>query len=133
MAWPSMPLELSSLAEKAAEKSGFSDFTPNSCLINRYEPGARMALHQDKDEDDFAQPIVSVSLGLPTKVLFGGLKRSDKPLRTQLAHGDVVEWGGVSRLAYHGIDKLKEGKHELTGAYRYNLTFRSAKIIENLE
>ncbi|GJM01159.1 MAG: alpha-ketoglutarate-dependent dioxygenase AlkB [Methyloligella sp.] len=132
-AWPSMPLGFSSLAEKAAKKSGFSSFTPNSCLINRYEPGAKMALHQDKDEDDFSQPIVSVSLGLPAKFLFGGLKRSDKPLRTQLAHGDVVVWGGASRLAYHGIDKLKEGHHELTGAYRYNLTFRSAKIIENLK
>ncbi len=67
------------------------------------------------------------------KDLFGGLKRSDKPVRTQLAHGDVVVWGNASRLAYHGIDKLKEGQHEFTGAYRYNLTFRSEKIIENLK
>lgn len=131
--WPAMPYEFSSIAQQAAETTGFYNFSPNSCLINRYEPGARLALHQDKDEGDFSQPIVSVSLGLPAKFLFGGQKRSDKPLRTQLVHGDVVVWGGASRLAYHGIDRLKAGHHELTGAYRYNLTFRSAKIIENLE
>ncbi len=90
-------------------------------------------LFKGTDKDDFSQPIVSVSLGLPAKFLFGGLERSDKPLRTQLAHGDVVVWRDASRLAYHGIDKLKEGQHELTGAYRYNLTFRSVKIIENLK
>jgi len=131
--WPKLPLEILSVAKQAAEKTGFLDFTPNSCLINRYEPGARLTLHQDKDEGDFSQPIVSVSIGLPAKFIFGGLNRSDKALRTPLTHGDVVVWGGVSRLAYHGIDKLKEGQHELTGAYRYNLTFRSTETIDNLK
>ena len=131
-AWPVMPSDFFSLAQKAAEEAGFSDFSPNSCLINRYEPGARMALHQDKDEGDFSHPIVSVSLGLPAKFLFGGLSRKDKAKRVLLSHGDVVVWGGVSRLAYHGIDKLKDGVHEVTGPFRYNLTFRSAQTIDHL-
>lgn len=125
-AWPPMPDVFLDVAVRAASKAGFNTFAPNACLINRYEPGARMTLHQDKDELDFAQPIVSVSLGLPAKFLFGGLKRTDKPKRTMLEHGDVVVWGGPSRLAYHGVDTLKDGHHPLLGRRRINLTFRSA-------
>lgn len=125
--WPAMPSRFRRLAEQAAATAGFAGFAPDACLINRYEPGAKMSLHQDKDETDFAAPIVSVSLGLPAIFMFGGLKRGDKPRRYRLAHGDVVVWGGPSRLAYHGIAPLAEGTHPLLGHQRINLTFRKAR------
>ncbi|MBN8959907.1 MAG: DNA oxidative demethylase AlkB [Rhizobiales bacterium] len=122
--WPAMPPVLSALARDAAEAGGFKDFAPDACLINRYVPGAKMSLHQDKDETDFSAPIVSVSLGLPATFLFGGLKRSDKTQRYRLTHGDVVVWGGPSRLFYHGVAPLAEGEHPLLKRQRINLTFR---------
>ena len=115
------------LAGQAAAQAGFHEFSPDACLINRYQPGARMSLHQDRDEDDFGAPIVSVSLGLPAIFLFGGLKRSDKPRRFRLQHGDVVVWGGPARLAFHGIAPLADGEHALMGRQRINLTFRKAR------
>lgn len=124
--WPEMPAPLRDLATAAAAAAEFANFAPDACLINRYVPGAKMALHQDKDETDFAAPIVSVSLGLPATFLFGGMSRSDKPRRYRLAHGDVVAWGGPTRLAYHGIAPLAAGDHPLFGAQRINLTFRKA-------
>jgi DNA oxidative demethylase len=124
--WPAMPEAFRKLAMEAAEIAGFSGFAPDACLINRYEPGAKMSLHQDKDERDFTQPIVSVSLGLPAVFLFGGDQRSDKSQRIAVEHGDVVVWGGPARLRYHGIAPLKPGWHPLLGAYRFNLTFRVA-------
>jgi DNA oxidative demethylase len=125
--WPAMPASFRQLAGQAAAQAGFQDFSPDACLINRYEPGARMSLHQDKDEDDFGAPIVSVSLGLPAIFLFGGLKRTDKPRRFRLEHGDVVVWGGPARLVFHGVAPLAEGEHALTGRQRINLTFRKAR------
>lgn len=125
--WPAMPDLFARIAGEAAEAAGFPGFEPDACLINRYQPGAKMGLHQDKDEKDFAQPIVSVSLGLPQVFQFGGLKRSERPVRVLLGHGDVVVWGGPSRLRYHGVLTLKAGEHPLAGAYRYNLTFRRAR------
>ena len=119
-----MPSVLLTLARDAAEAGGFRDFAPDACLINRYVPGAKMSLHQDKDETDFSAPIVSVSLGLPATFLFGGLKRSDKTQRYRLTHGDVVVWGGPSRLFYHGVAPLAEGEHPLLKRQRINLTFR---------
>jgi alkylated DNA repair protein (DNA oxidative demethylase) len=124
--WPPMPDLFLRLAAGAAEHAGFRGFTPDACLINRYEPGARLTLHRDKDERDYDQPIVSVSLGLPAVFLFGGLKRNDKTTRVSLTHGDVVVWGGPARLRYHGIRRLEPGSHPLTGEYRINLTFRKA-------
>src|SRR5436305_214338 len=124
--WPSMPEPLFRLATTAAAEAGFAKFVPDACLINRYEIGARLSLHQDKDEKDFTQPIVSVSLGVPAVFLFGGLKRTDKTTRVQLTHGDIVVWGGPARLRYHGVLALKEDHHPLLGAYRINLTFRKA-------
>lgn len=124
--WPVMPDAFLKLAQDAAASVSFPDFKPDACLINRYEPGARLSLHQDKDEKDFTQPIVSVSLGLPVAFLFGGLRRNDKPLRVLLTHGDVVVWGGPSRLRYHGVLPLKAGHHPLLGGQRINLTFRKA-------
>ena len=124
--WPAMPQVFFELAEKAALAAGFDNFMPDACLINRYVPGARMSLHQDKNEGDMTQPIVSVSLGLPAIFLFGGSERTDKPVRMRLESGDVVVWGGPSRLRFHGVDTLAEGEHELTGKCRYNLTFRKA-------
>jgi alkylated DNA repair protein (DNA oxidative demethylase) len=124
--WPAMPESFLRLAMAAAQDGGFERFVPDACLINRYVPGARMSLHQDRDETDFDAPIVSVSLGLPATFLFGGLKRSDRPRRFRLEHGDVVVWGGPSRLFYHGIAPLAGGEHPLLGPQRINLTFRKA-------
>lgn len=125
--WPAMPRGFLVLAAGAAAAAGYPGFAPDSCLLNRYEPGARLSLHQDRDERDHAAPIVSVSLGLPAVFLWGTpQRRSDTPRRVRLVHGDVVVWGGPSRLAFHGIAPLAEGVHELTGGCRINLTFRRA-------
>ena len=125
--WPGMPAVFVKLARDAAAEAGFTNFTPDACLVNRYEPGARMSLHQDRNERDLTQPIVSVSLGLPAVFLFGGLQRNGKPVRVLLLHGDVVVWGGPARLRYHGVLALKPGQHALMGECRFNLTFRKAK------
>lgn len=124
--WPAMPDSFLRLAAEAAGEAGYQDFVPDACLINRYEPGARLSLHQDKDERDFAHPIVSVSLGLPAVFQFGGLRRADPVVRYALRHGDVAVWGGASRLRYHGVVALKEGFHPKLGGVRVNLTFRRA-------
>jgi alkylated DNA repair protein (DNA oxidative demethylase) len=124
--WHSMPPEFLNLAQRAAAAAGFPNFIPDACLINRYAVGAKMSLHQDKDERDLQQPIVSVSLGLPAVFQFGGLDRRDPVRRVHLEHGDVVVWGGASRLAYHGVMPLKDGVHPELGACRINLTFRRA-------
>jgi DNA oxidative demethylase len=125
-AWPPMPDVFRQLASTAAERAGFAAFVPDACLINRYEPGARLSLHQDRDERDLSAPIVSVSLGLPATFLFGGLHRSEPTRRVRLAHGDVVVWGGPSRLRYHGVMPLDDGDHPMMGRARINLTFRTA-------
>lgn len=124
--WPAMPPLFRALADRAAQAAGFPGFEPEACLINRYAPGARLTLHQDRDEGNLSHPIVSVSLGVPATFLFGGLDRKDKPRRFRVEHGDVAVWGGPSRLAFHGVDALKPGHHPLTGELRYNLTFRKA-------
>lgn len=124
--WPAMPEPFCQLANAAASTAGFDGFEPDACLINRYLPGAKMSLHQDRNERDFGQPIVSVSLGLPVLFQFGGLRRNDRPQRLLLEHGDVVVWGGPARLRYHGVLVLKPGHHPLTGGCRYNLTLRRA-------
>jgi DNA oxidative demethylase len=125
--WPAMPAPFRKLAEDAAAEAGFPGFAPDACLINRYQPGARLSLHQDRDERHLGAPIVSVSLGLPATFLFGGLKRSDPTRRYRLEHGDVVVWGGPARLAFHGVAPLAEGEHGLLGRQRINLTFRRAR------
>ena len=125
--WPAMPAPFRELARQAADRAGFGGFTPDACLVNRYQPGAKMSLHQDRDEGDFGAPIVSVSLGLPAIFLFGGPKRSNKPRRFRLEHGDVVVWGGPARLYFHGIAPLADGEHALIGRQRINLTFRKAR------
>ena len=124
--WPAMPESFRELAKRAAAQAGFDNFEPDACLINSYEPGARLSLHQDRDEKDLSAPIVSVSLGLPAVFLFGSARRSDRPQRYRLAHGDVVIWGGPARLAYHGVAPLADGEHPLLGRRRINLTFRRA-------
>jgi len=125
--WPAMPPAFRELALRAAAAGGFDGFAPDACLINRYEPSARMSLHQDRDENDFGAPIVSVSLGLPAIFLFGGIKRSDKPRRFRLEHGDIAVWGGPSRLFFHGVAPLADGEHAVLGRQRVNLTFRKAR------
>ena len=124
--WPLMPASFTRLATLAASSAGFDGFAPDACLVNRYVPGAKLSLHQDRDEHDFGAPIVSVSLGLPAVFLFGGSMRADKAQRTRLQHGDVVVWGGPSRQRFHGVLPLAEGEHALLGAQRINLTFRRA-------
>jgi alkylated DNA repair protein (DNA oxidative demethylase) len=125
--WPAMPPSFCALAAQAADQAGFGGFSPDACLINHYQPGARMSLHQDRDELDLTAPIVSVSLGLPAIFLFGGLQRSDKPRRFRLEHCDVAVWGGPTRLAFHGVAPLADGEHVLMGRQRINLTFRKAR------
>jgi alkylated DNA repair protein (DNA oxidative demethylase) len=125
--WPSMPRVFRELATAAAAAASFSGFAPDACLISRYQPGARLSLHQDKDEHDLESPIVSVSLGLPAVFLFGGHRRSERPRRIELEHGDVVVWGGPARLRFHGVLPLKEGHHAVLGAYRVNLSLRKAR------
>ena len=124
--WPAMPACCLDLAQRAAEQAGFAQFRPDACLINVYEPGAKLSLHQDKDEKDFSAPIVSISLGLPAVFLFGTSRRSERPQRLRLTHGDVVVWGGPARLAYHGVAAMADGEHALLGRKRINLTFRRA-------
>lgn len=124
--WPAMPEMLSELAQAAAQRAGFADFHADSCLINQYVPGAKMSLHQDKDENAYAAPIVSLSLGLPAMFLFGGFSRSDKSQRIPLLHGDMVVWGGVDRLRFHGVLPIKPGQHPRLGERRINLTLRVA-------
>jgi alkylated DNA repair protein (DNA oxidative demethylase) len=124
--WPAMPAVFLQLAQTAADEAGFPNFSTDACLINRYQAGAKLSLHQDKDERDFAAPIVSVSLGIPATFLFGGMQRADKTQRVRLMHGDVVVWGGPARLRYHGVLPLKPAHHPAFGAYRVNLTLRKA-------
>ena len=124
--WPPMPAWLSRLAHDLASEAGYEDFYPDVCLINQYDTGAKMGLHQDQDEVSFDHPIVSISLGAPAIFQFGGPTRSSPVQRLALIHGDAVVWGGPSRLHYHGILALKPAHHPLTGPYRYNLTFRRA-------
>ncbi len=125
--WPAMPPLFRSLAGRAAEVAGFEGFRPDACLINDYAPGTRLSLHQDRDEATLVAPIVSVSLGVPATFLWGGHKRSDRPRRHALHHGDVVVWGGPARMTFHGIDTLAASEHPLTAEHRFNLTFRVAR------
>jgi alkylated DNA repair protein (DNA oxidative demethylase) len=125
--WPALPPEFERLALDAAREGGFPDFVPDACLINRYEPGARLTAHRDADEQNFAQPIVSVSIGLPASFAFYGLARGGKGRTVPLSDGDVLVWGGPSRLVYHAVRPLKPGHHPVTGGLRYNLTFRHAR------
>jgi DNA oxidative demethylase len=126
--WPAMPQRWFDLASQAALRAGFTGFAPDACLINCYEPGARMGLHQDRDESDFTQPIVSISLGLPAKFLLGGNKRSDPVRSITLSDGDALIFGGPARLMFHGVRPLADGDHPILGARRLNLTFRKAGI-----
>lgn len=124
--WPPIPDTFLQLAQRAAQQAGYPQFSPDTCLVNVYAVGCKMGLHQDKNEQDFTQPIVSASLGIPATFLFGGTNRSDKTQKIPVAHGDVVVWGGESRLNYHGILPLRASQHDLLGQRRINLTFRKA-------
>ena len=125
--WPPMPPGLPELATAAAAAAGFEAILPDVCLVSRYQPGARLSMHQDKDECDLESPIVSISLGLPAIFLFGGHRRVDRPRRVALTHGDVVVWGGPARLRFHGVLPLKDGRHPLLGSCRVNLSLRKAR------
>jgi len=122
--WPPLPASFLALAREAAARAGYPDFAPEACLVNCYRPGARLSLHQDRDEADRQAPIVSVSLGLPAVFLWGGDQRGAPVRKVALNHGDVVVWGGPSRLRFHGVQALKAGEHPFAGECRINLTFR---------
>lgn len=124
--WPALPPLLVDLATRAAAQAGFDGFVADACLVNHYLPGTRLSLHQDRDEQDYGQPIVSISLGLPAVFLFGGLQRSDRPRHIPLSHGDVLVWGGEDRLHFHGVLPIKPGVHPRMGERRINLTLRKA-------
>lgn len=124
--WPTMPEVLREIGQQCALEAGYQDFQPDACLINRYVPGSKMSLHQDKDEKDFTAPIVSISLGVPAIFLFGGLQRSDKTIKVPVSHGDVVVWGRESRLFFHGVSPIKASYHPFWGDNRINITFRTA-------
>lgn len=125
--WPPMPSIIQHIATAAAREAGYPDFCPDAALINSYKPGTAMSLHQDRDEIDFSQPIVSISLGLPMTFLWGGQQRKDKPQLYLLEHGDVLVWGGADRLRFHGVKKLANGNHPLCGSRRFNITLRRAR------
>ena len=125
--WPALPATFLALARDAAARAGYPGFAPDACLVNRYAPGARLSMHQDRDEKDLRAPIVSVSLGLPAVFLWGGDERADKARRVALNHGDVVVWGGPSRLRFHGVLALKDGDHPFAGGHRINITFRKVR------
>ncbi|THU01007.1 DNA oxidative demethylase AlkB [Lampropedia puyangensis] len=125
--WPSIPVAWQTLAIDAASEAGFNGFMPDSCLINQYTPESKMSLHQDRNESDFTQPIVSISLGMSAVFLWGGMQRSDRPSQVLLHHGDIVVWGGTDRLRFHGIKHLTGAPHSECGAMRYNLTLRRAR------
>lgn len=125
--WPALPESFRALALDAAARAGYPGFLPDACLVNRYEPGARLSMHQDRDEKDLRAPIVSVSLGLPAVFLWGGDERGDPARKLALHHGDVVVWGGPSRLRFHGVQALKDGEHPFAGPFRINLTFRKVR------
>jgi len=125
-AWPDIPKAMSDLATRAAHEAGYEHFVPDCCLINVYDVGSKMGLHQDKDEQHFSQPVVSVSLGIPATFMMGGAKRNDRTTKINLTHGDVVVFGGASRLLFHGVQTVKQANHPLFGQQRINLTFRKA-------
>ncbi len=125
--WPALPALFADLALRAADAAGFAHFAPDACFINRYTPGARLSLHQDRNEQDFDEPIVSVSIGVPATFLWGGSTRTARPRKVLLEHGDVVVWGGAARMNFHGIDPVRADAHALTGNVRFNLTFRRAR------
>lgn len=120
--WPDMPSELLVLAQKVAGAVGWQTFQPDACLINRYEVGASMGLHQDRDEYDLSQPIVSISLGASCQFIVGGEKRTSPTTSVALHNGDVLVWGGQSRLIFHGVRPVSRAE----GTLRYNLTLRKA-------
>ena len=125
--WPDLPEGFLQLAGAAAREAGFDGYVPDACLVNRYAPGTRLSLHQDRDEDDRVAPIVSVSLGLPATFLFGGFARGDSAVRVPVSHGDVVVWGGADRMRFHGVLPVKPGRHAVLGEQRINLTFRKVR------
>jgi alkylated DNA repair protein (DNA oxidative demethylase) len=125
-AWPALPPRFATLAASSADRAGFPAFRPDACLINRYDPGARLTAHQDSNERDRTQPIVSVSLGLPAVFQVYGTVRGGTPLRVELHHGDVLVFGGDARMRFHSVQPLKAGVHPTLGPVRVNLTFRKA-------
>lgn len=125
-AWPNIPHDISKITTDAAKKAGFKNFVPDSCFINRYEPGVRLTAHIDQDEVDFDQPIVSISIGVSAIFQIFGKTRGGKAMNIPLHSGDLLIFGGPARRLYHGVKKIEPQSHPLTGDIRYNLTFRKA-------
>ncbi len=122
--WPPIPATLLSLWSELAD----AEVTPDACLVNLYDPGARMGMHQDRDETDFRYPVLSVSLGDTALFRIGGTGRKDATRSVRLASGDVCLLSGEARLAFHGVDRVLDGTSRLIpGGGRINLTLRRAK------
>ena len=120
-AWPAMPEIVLDVWRKVANYAAL----PEACLVNFYQGGAKMGLHQDKDEEDFTAPVVSISLGDTALFRFGGTERGGKTSTVKLASGDVLVMGGKSRLCFHGIDRVYSGTSTLLKeGGRINLTLR---------
>lgn len=125
--WPSMPASFHAAVEVGTRGTPWPDFSPDACLINFYGAAAKMGLHQDKDERDFTQPIVTVSLGDAADFLVGGFARTDKTAVVRLHSGDVLVMGGPSRMRFHGVRRIHTGTSPLSALHgRYSLTFRKA-------
>lgn len=127
--WPAMPATVLALWRAVA---GYPH-DPEACLVNYYAPGARMGLHQDRDEADFAAPVVSISLGDACRFRIGGSERGGATRSLKLSSGDVIVFGGPSRLAFHGVDRLYPGTSRLLAGWfpeggRINLTLRRVTL-----
>lgn len=126
-AWPKMPKLFVDTLESALHGTSAEGFEPDACLINHYVKGAKMGLHQDKDEADFSHPIVTISLGAAADFLIGGVKRSDPSQSIMVESGDIMIMGGESRMRFHGIRKIYPGSSPLPDLDgRISLTFRKA-------
>ena len=126
-AWPAMPMSFRALALRAVATAGFPAFDPDCCLVNRYAIGTQMGTHRDFDERDLAQPIVSVSIGLPAIFMWYGAQRRGPKVDVPVSDGDVIVWGGSARAGYHGVRRLRDDRTGIEPPLRYNLTFRRAR------
>jgi alkylated DNA repair protein (DNA oxidative demethylase) len=126
--WPDLPSSLPALWGSIASQFLPDPPPPSCCLVNLYRGGARLGLHQDRDEGDTSAPVVGVSLGDEALFRIGGTSRKDATRSVRLVSGDVVAFGGTARLAFHGIDRVQAGTSALVpGGGRLSLTLRHVR------
>ncbi len=122
--WPKLPPSFAQLGTQIAALTGFEHFQPNACLVNHYQAGQKLNAHQDKNEPDLSQPVVSVSLGMSATFLIYGDERGNKAQKIILNDGDVMIWGRSARLMYHGVETKNTQPHPELGFHRFNVTLR---------